>query len=56
MNETKQSRWRLLWVVPPMVVGVLVLVFMSSGKMPPPQAEIGEPSQSVRVVGGCGVG
>ena len=50
MNETKQSRWRLLWVVPPMVVGVLVLVFMSSGKMPPPQAEIGEPSQSVRVV------
>jgi len=50
MTETKQSRWRALWVLPPLAVGILALFFMASGKQPPSKAEIEEPSQSVRMV------
>ena len=50
MNEPKQSRWRALWVLPPLAIGILVVIFMASGKQPPTKAEVGEPSQSVRVV------
>lgn len=50
MNNTKQSRWRALWVLPPLAIGILLVVFMASGKKPPAKTEHGEPSQSVRVV------
>ena len=50
MNESKASRWRALWVLPPLAIGILVVVFMASGKQPPAKAEIVEPSLSVRVV------
>ncbi len=50
MNNLKQSRWRALWVLPPLAIGILVVVFMASGKKPPTKTEHGEPSQSVRVI------
>jgi RND family efflux transporter MFP subunit len=50
MNDTRQSRWRALWVLPPLAVGVLVVIFMASGKQPPTMNQSGEPSQSVRIV------
>jgi len=50
MNESRQSRWRILWVLPPLAIGILVVIFMASGKQPPAKAEKGEPSQSVRVI------
>jgi RND family efflux transporter MFP subunit len=50
MNEDRNSRWRALWVLPPLAIGVAVVIFMGSGRQPPAKAEIGEPSQSVRVV------
>ena len=50
MNDTRQSRWRALWVLPPLAVGVLVVIFMASGKQPPTMNQSGEPSRSVRIV------
>jgi len=50
MNTDKHSRWRALWVLPPLAIGILVVIFMASGKQPPVKAEQSEPSQSVRVV------
>lgn len=50
MNESKPSRWRILWVLPPLAAGVLFLLFMGSGKQPPGKAEKGEPRQPVRVI------
>ena len=50
MNKLRQSRWRALWVLPPLAIGVLVVIFMASGKQPPAKTEHGEAVQSVRVV------
>ena len=50
MNQIKQSRWRILWILPPLAVGILVLMFMAGGKQPPGKADLGEPRQPVRVI------
>jgi RND family efflux transporter MFP subunit len=50
MKQTKHTRWRALWVLPPLVLGILMLVYMGSGKQPPTRTERGEPTQPVRVV------
>lgn len=50
MNESSPSRWRVLWVLPPLAAGVLFLMFMASGKQDPVRAEKAEPSQAVRVI------
>ena len=50
MNASRQSRWRALWLVPPLAVGILAVIFMAGGKKPPGKTEHGEPRQSVRVV------
>ena len=39
-----------LLIIPPVVVGVLVLMFMAAGKQPPVKAERGEPKRTVRVI------
>ena len=50
MKTEQQSRWGALWVLPPLAIGVLVVIFMVSGKQPPTKSAQGETSQSVRVV------
>ena len=50
MSIDRQSRWRTFWVLPPLAIGILVVIYMASGKQPPAKTEQGEPSQSVRVV------
>ena len=50
MNTRKQSRWRALWVVPPIILGIVVLVWLAGGKQPPAKAERGEPTHTVRVI------
>jgi len=50
MNTDRQSRWRALWVLPPLAVGILAVIFMASGKQPPAKTERHEAVQSVRVV------
>ena len=50
MSDDKTSRLSVLWVVPPVVVGILFMVFMTSGKQPPVKSERGEPVRAVRTL------
>ena len=50
MSDNKTSRLSLLWVVPPVLVGILFMVFMTSGKQPPLKSERGEPVRAVRTL------
>lgn len=50
MEKTSASRWRRLWVLPPVIIGIIVLILMVSGKQPPEKAERGEPTRYVRTI------
>ena len=50
MNFSRLTHSRKLMILPPIAIGVLVLLFMVSGKQPPAQAERGEPTRTVRVI------
>jgi RND family efflux transporter MFP subunit len=50
MQETPPSRWRALWVLPPVLIGVLVLILAAGGREPPQRVERDEISHPVRVV------
>jgi RND family efflux transporter MFP subunit len=50
MITTKPSRWRTLWVLPPILLGVIFLFWSVSNKQPPAKVQRGEPTRIVRVV------
>jgi len=50
MNAHGFLQWNRWLIIPPVVLGVLVLIWMSSSRQPPVQAERGEPSRTVRVI------
>ena len=50
MNFSRLIHSRKLMILPPIAIGVLVLLFMVAGKQPPVQAERGEPTRTVRVI------
>lgn len=50
MTDKTTSRWRILWMLPPIGIGVLVILSMAGGKQPPATAGKGERSWPVRVV------
>nr|MBS0019239.1 efflux RND transporter periplasmic adaptor subunit [Gammaproteobacteria bacterium] len=50
MIAQQRGRWRKLLIFPPMVVGVLVLLWMAEGRQPPATAERGELARAVRVI------
>ena len=50
MNTAPFSRWRALWVLPPVALGIAAIVFMASGKQPPTRIDRGEISHAVRIV------
>lgn len=50
MTETKPSRWKILWILPPVILGIAFLVFMKSGKQPPQLSGTGEPVRTVRIM------
>lgn len=50
MNIGRFKHSRKLLILPPLVIGILVLLFMVAGKQPPVQAERGEPTRTVRVI------
>lgn len=50
MTTADPSRRRMLLILPPILLGVLVLVWLASGKQPPSKAERGEPTRTVRVI------
>jgi RND family efflux transporter MFP subunit len=47
MSLNSSSRFKALWVLPPIIVGIVILMVMKSGKLPPQPSNAGEP---VRVV------
>ena len=46
----RPALWRRFLIFPPVVVGLLVLVWMAAGKQPPVQTERGESTRTVRVI------
>ena len=50
MTAGRPARWRKLLILPPIVLGALVLLWMAEGRQPPAQAERGEPARTVRVI------
>ncbi|MEN8175482.1 MAG: efflux RND transporter periplasmic adaptor subunit [Pseudomonadota bacterium] len=50
MNTNNPSRWRLLWILPPIAVGILVLMFMAGGRQPPAKVDHGETARAVRII------
>ena len=50
MSENKPSRLKILWILPPIIIGVIVLNVMKSGKLPPQQNEQGEAVRTVEVM------
>ena len=49
MSNQTPSRWKVLWIIPPIVLGVALLILMKSGKQPPQLSDAGEPVRTVRV-------
>ncbi len=49
MNTKGSGLLAKLLIFPPVIAGVLVLIWMAAGKQPPVQAEQGEPTRTVRV-------
>ena len=47
MSHNLSSRFKALWVLPPIILGIVILMVMKSGKLPPQQSHAGE---AVRVV------
>lgn len=50
MQEKSKSRWHLLWVLPPVILGVLFLAWMKGGKQPPVKTDQPVVAPVVRVV------
>lgn len=50
MNDTRTNRRRMLWILPPIVVGVLVIMLMGGNRQPPQQVEKETPTRAVRTI------
>ena len=50
MTETRQHRARMLWIIPPIAVGVLVMIFMGGNRQTPVKVDDSETSRVVRTV------
>ena len=50
MTVDRPRHWRKFLILPPIAVGILVLIWMAQGREPPIKAEPGEPTRTVRVI------
>ena len=50
MNISRLLDSRKLLILPPIAIGLLVLVVMAASKQPPVQTDRGEPKRTVRVI------
>ncbi len=50
MNSKSPGRWRGLLILPPIIVGIVVLMWMAQGRQPPLKVEPGETTRTVRVI------
>ena len=48
MSDQKPSRTKILWILPPVIVGVILFMFLKGGKQDPSLSNNGEPVRSVR--------
>ena len=48
MTQQRPSRMKILWILPPIFIGIAGVMLMQSGKQPPQLADAGEPVRSVR--------
>jgi RND family efflux transporter MFP subunit len=50
MEKSDSSKWQSLWVLPPVIVGLVIFFIMAGGKQPPQKSESSEPTRVVRVI------
>ena len=50
MTYKPHRRKHILWVIPPIIIGILFMMFMVRGKQPPTKTETGEPTRAVRII------
>jgi RND family efflux transporter MFP subunit len=50
MSAFRLEHWSRWLIIPPVVLGIVVVMWMAASKQPPVQAERGEPSRTVRVI------
>lgn len=50
MSEQKISRRKALWILPPIIVGIVTFMFLKGGKQEPGLSNAGEPVRSVRSI------
>jgi len=50
MTYKPHQRKHILWVIPPLIIGIAFFIFMVKGKQPPAKIESGEPTRAVRVI------
>ncbi len=50
MTEQSRNRWHALWIIPPVAVGVLLLILMTSGEQPPVRVAENEIVRAVRTI------
>lgn len=50
MTDKNTSPLKMLWILPPILIGIVVLVMMKSGKHAPQLSEVGEPVRTVRTL------
>ncbi len=50
MAKTDSFHWRSLLILPPIAIGIIILIVSISGKQPPEQGEQGEPTRFVRII------
>ncbi len=50
MTTERAKLWHKLLILPPIIIGIAVLMWMAKGRQPPAEAASGEPSRAVRVI------
>lgn len=50
MVRDRLSRWQSFWVLPPILVGIAIFIFMVSGNQSPQKSDYSEPTRFVRTV------
>jgi len=50
MDTSSTSKWRTLWILPPIIIGIVILLIMVGIRQSPEKAERGEPTRYVRII------
>ena len=50
MMKLPPIKWHKLWIIPPIIIGIAVVMFMKGGKQPPAKIDAQEVSRHVRVI------